>query len=279
MKSSAKTAQTGVRYLEIDQNRAGQRLDNFLLRQLKGVPKSRVYRLLRRGEVRVNRGRAGPDYRVQEGDSVRLPPVRTAAPTTAVTADYGWLSARILHEDEHLLVIDKPAGFAVHGGSEVAVGVIEAFRTLRPDANFLELVHRLDRGTSGCLLLAKSRPALLALHRMWRDGGVHKHYLALIKGRWRGGARMVNVPLARDRPRGAERLVGVTTEGKNAESRFTPKRTHGPATLVDIELLTGRTHQARVHAAHLGHPIAGDDKYGDYAFNRSLRPLGLPRWA
>lgn len=278
MKSGVKTAQTRVRYLEIDQNRAGQRLDNFLLRQLKGVPKSRVYRLLRRGEVRVNRGRAGPEYRLQAGDSVRLPPVRQASsPTTAGTEDYRWLIPRILYEDEHVLALDKPAGLAVHGGSGVAVGVIEALRALRPESSSLELVHRLDRGTSGCLLLAKSRPALLGLHRMLREGRVRKRYLALVKGRWQGGTRGVNAALARNRRHGVERVVGVTPEGKDAESRFTPKGVHGPATLVEIELVTGRTHQARVHAAHLGHPIAGDDKYGDYAFNRSLRPHGLRR--
>jgi len=278
MKNGGKTTQTGVRYLEIDQNRAGQRLDNFLLRQLKGVPKSRVYRLLRRGEVRVNRGRAGPDYRLQLGDSVRLPPVRAAsAARRSDTGDYSWLIPRILYEDDYLLAVDKPAGFAVHGGSGVAAGVIEALRTLRPDANFLELVHRLDRGTSGCLLLAKSRPALLGLHRMLREGSIDKRYLALVQGRWRGGSRTVNAALARTRHQGAERLVDVTETGKEAESRFAPKGTYGPATLVEIELLTGRTHQARAHAAHLGHPIAGDDKYGDYGFNRSLRPLGLRR--
>lgn len=279
MKNGVKPVQTGVRYLEIDQHRAGQRLDNFLLGQLKGVPRSRVYRLLRRGEVRVNRGRAGPDYRLQEGDSVRLPPVRQAPSErgAAAGADYSWLLARILHEDDHLLAVDKAAGFAVHGGSGVAVGVIEALRQLRPELPYLELVHRLDRDTSGCLLLAKSRPALLALHRMLREGRVQKRYLALIKGRWRGGGHTVTAALARDRRHGIERRVGVTAQGKEAQSRFTPKGIHGVATLVEIELHTGRTHQARVHAAHLGHPIAGDDKYGDYAFNRSLRPLGLRR--
>lgn len=273
------SAPAGVRYVEIDENRAGQRLDNFLIGQLKGVPKSRVYRLLRRGEVRVNRGRVGPDYRLQEGDSVRLPPVREPPPRELVasSSDYEWLSDRILYEDDALIAVDKPAGFAVHGGSGVTFGVIEAFRLLRPAAPFLELVHRLDRSTSGCLLLAKSRPTLLALHAMLQAGDIDKRYLALIKGRWRGGAAELSAPLARDRRRGAERLVGVSDDGKDAETRFIPKSTYGSTTLVEIHLLTGRTHQARVHAAHLGHPIAGDDKYGDRELNRKLRPLGLRR--
>ena len=279
--SQAKAQQSsgGVRYVEIDENRAGQRLDNFLISQLKGVPKSRLYRLLRRGEVRVNRGRVGPDYRLQEGDSVRLPPVREAPPRelAAKPEEFEWLTDRILYEDDALLAIDKPAGFAVHGGSGVGVGVIEAMRLLRPAAPFLELVHRLDRSTSGCLLLAKSRPTLLALHQMLQAGEIDKRYLALIKGRWRGGAAELSAPLARDRRRGQERLVGVSEGGKEAETRFVPKGNYGSATLVEIHLLTGRTHQARVHAAHLGHPIAGDDKYGDREFNRKLRPLGLRR--
>ena len=279
--SQAKAQQSsgGVRYVEIDENRAGQRLDNFLIGQLKGVPKSRLYRLLRRGEVRVNRGRVGPDYRLQEGDSVRLPPVREAPPRELVARpeEFEWLADRILYEDDALLAIDKPAGFAVHGGSGVGVGVIEAMRLVRPAAPFIELVHRLDRATSGCLLLAKSRPVLLALHQLLQAGDIDKRYLALVKGRWRGGPAELSAPLARDRYRGQERLVGVSEEGKEAETRFVPKGTYGPATLVEIHLLTGRTHQARVHATHLGHPIAGDDKYGDREFNRKLRPLGLRR--
>jgi len=279
--SQAKAQQSsgGVRYVEIDENRAGQRLDNFLISQLKGVPKSRLYRLLRRGEVRVNRGRVGPEYRLQEGDSVRLPPVREAPPRelAAKPEEFEWLADRILYEDDALLAVDKPAGFAVHGGSGVGVGVIEAMRLMRPAAPFIELVHRLDRSTSGCLLLAKSRPTLLALHQMLQAGDIDKRYVALIKGRWRGGAAELSAPLARDRRRGQERLVGVSEDGKEAETRFVPKGNYGSATLVEIHLLTGRTHQARVHAAHLGHPIAGDDKYGDREFNRKLRPLGLRR--
>lgn len=266
------SAPPSVRHEEVDESRAGQRLDNYLIRTLKGVPKSRIYRLLRKGEVRVNRGRVGPDYRLQAGDLVRLPPVRlAAAPKTAEGRDFSWLEERVLHEDEHLLAVDKPAGLAAHGGSGVSVGLIEALRAQRPYASMLELVHRLDRDTSGCLLVAKSRPALVGLHRMLRAGEVHKRYLALVQGRWRGGARRIGAALER----GAR--VRVAEEGKEAESVFHPRRACGDATLVEIELLTGRTHQARVHAAHAGHPIAGDAKYGDFAFNRALRDLGLRR--
>lgn len=267
----------GVRYVDIDEHRAGQRLDNFLLGQLKGVPKSHVYRLLRRGEVRVNRGRAGPEYRLQPGDSVRLPPVRMTPPTTvAPDRDYRWLAERILYEDDAFLALDKPAGIAVHAGSGVSTGVIEALRAVRPQEPFLELVHRLDRSTSGCLLLAKTRPALLAFHDMLKRGGIDKRYLALVKGPWRGGPTEVEAPLTHHR-RSGERVVGVAEDGKLAETRFVPKGTYGPVTLVEIHLLTGRMHQARVHAAHVGHPIAGDDKYGDRKLNRRLRPLGLRR--
>lgn len=278
MKKAGPTDRGGVRYVEIGESRAGQRLDNFLIGQLKGVPKSRVYRLLRRGEVRVNRGRAGPDYRLQAGDQVRIPPVRQGEPPKPADArGYEWLRERFLYEDDDLLVLDKPAGLPVHGGSGVAVGVIEALRLLRPDDPMLELAHRLDRGTSGCLLIAKRRAALLKLHAMLRDGAIEKRYLALVRGRWRGGARHVSAPLDRDRPGGGERRVGVAEAGKAAESRFQPQGFFGPATLMDIRLYTGRMHQARVHAAFSGHPIAGDDKYGERDFNRELRQVGLRR--
>lgn len=277
MRKTTEAGSPEVRYVEVDASREGQRLDNFLLGQLKGVPKSHVYRLLRRGEVRVNGGRVKPEYRLEAGDRVRIPPVRQAPRVQPGGEGFEWLLERVLYEDDDVLVLDKPAGLPVHGGSGVAVGVIEALRALRPEGQMLELVHRLDRDTSGCLLLAKRRAALLALHRALRDGHMEKRYLALLHGRWRGGARRIDVPLARDIERGGERLVGVSEEGKAAESRFTPKGFYGPATLVEIALVTGRTHQARVHAAHTGHPIAGDDKYGVRDFNRELRSLGLKR--
>lgn len=279
MSAPAKSKASAVRYLEIDDTRAGQRLDNFLLATLKGVPKSHVYRLLRKGEVRINKGRAKPDYRLQAGDVVRLPPVRTSAGPAGErpAAAPRWLDESILYEDEHLLVLNKPAGLAVHAGSGVQSGVIEALRAARPQAPMLELAHRLDRGTSGCLLIAKSRAALTALHRMLREGEVHKHYLALVKGAWKGGARQITEALERTASRVRTSPDDEEGEGKAAASWFRPVKAYGPGTLMEIELLTGRTHQARVHAAHVGHPIAGDDKYGDWDFNRAMRPAGLKR--
>jgi 23S rRNA pseudouridine955/2504/2580 synthase len=281
MEKVVKPPSSNVRYLEIDETRAGQRLDNFLIATLKGVPKSHIYRILRKGEVRINRGRARPEYRLEEGDVVRIPPLRQSSardidPQQAA-AGFAWLLPRILHEDDDLMIVNKPSGLAVHGGSGVGVGLIEALRGLRPDAPFLELAHRLDRDTSGCLLLAKSRPAMLALHRMLRDGEMEKTYVALVAGAWRGGAREVVAALEKNRPRSGERKVEVTEDGKQAASLFTPHQRFGFATLMEIRLLTGRTHQARVHAAHVGHPIAGDEKYGDREFNRRLQRLGLKR--
>lgn len=274
----------GVQHVTVDAGHAGQRLDNFLLSQLKGVPRTHVYRLLRKGEVRVNKGRAKPDYRLEAGDVVRLPPVRrpesTGQPLAAkavASGGFDWLHDRVLYEDEHLLVLDKPAGIAVHGGSGVSVGLIEALRQLRPHTPFLELVHRLDRDTSGCLLIAKSRAVLLQLHAMLRDGGVDKRYLALVQGAWRGGGRKVEASLEKSRNRAGERRVEADDAGKASASHFRPQEKFSAATLVEIQLLTGRMHQARVHAVHIGHPVAGDDKYGDPDFNRSMKRRGLNR--
>ena len=279
MKDSVKPGRTDVRHLTIDADRAGQRLDNFLIGQLKGLPRSRIYRILRTGEVRVNGGRTQPSRRLEAGDVVRVPPLREGHErlTEVSTDKFAWLAERIIYEDEDLLAIDKPAGFAVHAGSGVALGLIEVMRGLRPAAPMLELAHRLDRATSGCLLLVKRRPALLALHAQLRAGGIEKRYLALIQGVWRGRARLVEFALERNRPRTGDSMVEVTETGRHAVSRFTPRQRFAHATLMEIELLTGRTHQARVHAAHIGHPIAGDDKYGDRDFNRALRAFGLKR--
>ncbi len=269
-----------VRLLTVGESSEGQRLDNFLLRELKGVPQSRIYRMVRKGEVRLNKGRCKPDTRVHQGDVVRVPPVRTAAPNADREAgdDYSWLEPRILYEDEDLLAVDKPSGLAVHGGSGIHVGLIEAMRRLRPDVPMLELVHRLDRDTSGCLLLAKRRSALRQLHADLREGRVRKRYLALVRGQWKGKARRVAVSLEKNRLQGGERMVSVVEEGKESVSRFVPQRNFSAGVaLLAIELLTGRTHQARVHAAHLAHPIAGDDKYGDREFNRAMRGYGLQR--
>lgn len=267
--------------LEIDEDRAGQRIDNFLLTHLKGVPKSRIYRILRKGEVRVNKGRIKASYRLQEGDSVRIPPVRVAEPGAPVDPGLGVLEAidqGILYEDKTILVLNKPSGIAVHGGSGISYGVIEALRVLRPDAHYLELVHRLDRDTSGCLLIAKKRSTLRYLHEMLREGkGIDKHYLALVGGPWQGGTKTVDQPLQKNVMQSGERIVRVHPDGKHALSIFTPIERYKSATLVNVDIRTGRTHQIRVHAAHAGHHIAGDTKYGDESFNKQMREKGLKR--
>jgi 23S rRNA pseudouridine955/2504/2580 synthase len=269
-----------VQFVEVDADRAGQRIDNFLLACLKGVPKSRIYRMLRKGEVRVNKGRVKATYRLTAGDSVRIPPVRVGeAAETPPPSDkvLRLIEDSILREEKGFLVLNKPSGIAVHGGSGLSYGVIEALRALRPTAPYLELVHRLDRETSGCLIIAKRRSVLRELHRQLREGGMEKRYLALVKGVWRGGERRVTAPLAKNILRSGERMVTVSPEGKAALSLFRPVTTFQAASLVEVSLETGRTHQIRVHAASIGHPIAGDDKYGDEAFNRHMREQGLKR--
>lgn len=270
-----------VRHVTVSADQAGQRLDNFLLRELKGLPRSRVYRLVRKGEVRVNLGRVNAGYRLQSGDAVRIPPVRQAARVdSAPTAHIE--TGEIVYEDAHLLVVDKPAGIPVHGGSGVGAGVIEALRARRPELPFLELVHRLDRDTSGCLMLAKSRAALTALHASLRresDQRVAKRYSALVKGKFDRNPVTVDTDLRKNRIQGGERMVVVATGGDRAESMFRLVRAGDQCSLVEIELVTGRTHQARVHAAHLGHPIAGDRKYGDREFNKRMRRAGVRRLA
>ena len=274
-----------VREVAIDEGSAGQRLDNFLVRTLKGVPKSHLYRIVRSGQVRVNGKRAGPDARLALGDRVRLPPVRTGdvpapAARSALAARAGDKLA-VLHEDDDLIAIDKPAGVAVHGGSGVAHGVIEQLRASRPQARFLELVHRLDRDTSGVLLVAKKRAALVALHDAWREGAVDKRYVVLVRGRWRDAKRVVRLPVHRYVTREGERRVRVEADGQHAQTTFRRLATwpaHAPPlALLEAELHTGRTHQIRVHLTHLGFPLAGDDKYGDFAWNRALAKAGLKR--
>ncbi|MDT8383155.1 MAG: 23S rRNA pseudouridine(955/2504/2580) synthase RluC [Gammaproteobacteria bacterium] len=284
------TPESGLKacFIDIDEDRAGQRIDNFLLASLKGVPKSRIYRILRKGEVRVNKGRIKASYRLQEGDTVRIPPIRQAeaeAPVAPGTRVLERIEASILAEEKGFLVLNKPSGIAVHGGSGLNYGIIEALRALRPDAPYLELVHRLDRETSGCLLIATRRSVLRELHRLLREKsqgksqavGMDKRYLALLKGRWQGGERKVNKPLLKNTLRSGERVVTVDPEGKEAVSLFRPVTRYADATLVEVSLLTGRTHQIRVHAAAIGHPIAGDEKYGDEAFNRQMKAIGLRR--
>ncbi len=270
-----------VRFVEISPERAGQRIDNFLVTTLKGVPKSRVYRMLRKGEVRVNKGRVKPTYRLVAGDSVRIPPVRVAeagdkvAPGERVMQR---IESAILREEKGFLILSKPSGIAVHGGSGLNYGVIEALRASRPQAPYLELVHRLDRDTSGCLLIAKRRSVLRELHRLLREGSIDKRYLALLKGPWRGGERRVTAALRKNTLRSGERMVVVDpVEGKQALSLFRPVTRYRDATLAEVVLKTGRTHQIRVHAASIGQPIAGDEKYGDAAFSATLRRQGLKR--
>ena len=279
MSLDANPSPTQVRLVTVASDEAGQRIDNFLARHLKGVPPSHVYRILRRGEVRVNSGRIRPQYKVKAGDKVRIPPVHVLPHAASTTAGKRLLAIEnhILHENSHLLVVDKPAGMAVHGGSGVSHGIIEALRAVRPDAPFLELAHRLDRGTSGCLLIAKRRSALRELHEQLRAGTMNKRYLALAMGPWRGSARTVRAALRKNQLQGGERIVRVDASGKEALTRFQPLSHHGPGILVEVELRTGRTHQIRVHAAHIGHPLAGDDKYGDADFNRLMKQFGLRR--
>lgn len=269
-----------VQYRQIDADHAGQRLDNYLISSCKGVPKSHIYRLVRQGQVRINRGRRRVDYRLRLGDVVRIPPLRVAAPSpvpVAAGAQPFPIERCIVHEDDDLLVMDKPAGLAVHGGSGLSLGLIEALRAQRPHARFLELVHRLDRDTSGLLLVAKRRAALLALHGALRTGQVKKRYIALVRNHWPVHTQQVKAPLHKFQLRSGERMVEVSGTGKEATTRFVIKRRFSDSTLVDIELLTGRTHQARVHAAYAGHPIAGDAKYGEREFNRLMRQRGLTR--
>lgn len=268
-----------VTFLEVGDESDGQRIDNFLLKRLKGVPKSHIYRILRSGEVRVNKGRSSAERRLELGDVVRIPPVRVA--DKQATAPVPAREFVIVHEDEGLLAIDKPAGVAVHGGSGVNFGVIEQLRQARPEARFLELAHRLDRETSGLLLIGKKRALLTRLHDFFRDGGIDKRYLALVKGRWRDPLRHVRLPLLKYLMADGERRVRVSDEGKEAHSIMRLKQRwqspFGPLSLLEVELRTGRTHQIRVHLAHLGFPILGDEKYGDFALNRDLQKNGLKR--
>lgn len=268
-----------VTFLEVGEDGAGQRIDNFLMKRLKGVPKSHVYRILRSGEVRVNKGRASADRRLASGDQVRVPPVRVAEKSDDRPVPGREFS--LVFEDEAMLVIDKPSGVAVHGGSGVSFGVIEQLRQARPAARFLELAHRLDRETSGLLLIGKKRSALTRLHDQFRDGVIEKRYLALVKGRWRDQLRNVKLPLLKYLTEEGERRVRVSPEGKEAHSIMRLqghwKTPWGDFSLLEVELRTGRTHQIRVHLAHLGFPIAGDEKYGDFAFNRDLQKHGLKR--
>jgi 23S rRNA pseudouridine955/2504/2580 synthase len=269
----------GVETVEVPEDRDGQRIDNFLTSRLKGVPKSLVYRLLRTGQVRINGKRAKPDVRVAAGDRVRIPPVRVAEradPGAPPAGQSARVEAAILSEDRDFLVIDKPSGVASHGGSGVSFGAIELLRAARP-RDTLELAHRLDRDTSGVLVLAKKRSALTALQTEIREGRVEKRYLALLEGRLPKQKLTVDVALRKSVLQGGERMVRVDEDGKPSRSRFSEVERFDGATLAEVAIETGRTHQIRVHSAHIEHPIAGDEKYGDKAFNRAMRDKGLKR--
>jgi len=275
---SSKTA-PGARIIEVAADDAGQRLDNFLLARLKGAPRSLVYRIVRGGEVRVNSGRSRPDRRLEAGDRVRVPPVRLAEREPAVPSRglCEELAGRILFENEGVVVIDKPSGLAVHGGSGLSLGLIEALRAMRPDCKSLELVHRLDRDTSGCVMVAKKRSVLRHLHEGLREGRIHKRYVALVRGRWPASRTRVTAALEKNTLSSGERMVRADDAGKRAETLFRVLHSYAEATLVEASPLTGRTHQIRVHAQVSGHPIAGDDKYGDREFDKRMRTHGLRR--
>ncbi len=277
----ASPTRTAVQHFEVSEDEAGQRLDNYVQKRLGGIPRSRVYRVIRKGEVRVNGKRADPETRLSVNDRIRIPPVRPAPalePGKPSAALLERIRAAIVYEDARILVLDKPSGVAVHGGSGVSCGVIETLRALRPQESSLELVHRLDRDTSGCLIVARKGAVLRDLHALLREDGFEKRYLALLKGKWDLGEKRIDAPLRTDTRVGGERTVRVAAGGKASVSTFRPVEFFGrTATLVEVTLETGRTHQIRVHAAHAGHPVAGDDKYGDAAFNDTLRALGLTR--
>ena len=276
-------SKVAVNWLTVGEDGEGQRIDNFLQKVLKGVPKSHIYRILRSGEVRVNRRKVGPQARLAIGDALRIPPIRAAAPARGKAGvSFGPVTIPpVLFEDDALIALDKPSGLAVHGGSGISFGVIERLRRARPDAKFLELVHRLDRDTSGVLLIAKKRSALTGLHAQLRSGQVDKRYAVLVRGKWREATRRVALALETYVTREGERRTRVDSGGRAACTIFHRvkdwPRAKPPVALLDAELKTGRTHQIRVHLTHLGHPLAGDDKYGDFAWNKMLAKHGLKR--
>lgn len=280
----AEKRSNAVKLVQISPDQAGQRLDNFLLTRLKGVPKSHIYRLLRSGQVRVNSGRKKPNYRLQPGDNLRIPPVTIARNEKKPVPDsvLALVEAARLFENKDILVLNKPPGIAVHGGSALEFGLIEALRQLHP-GQYIELVHRLDRQTSGCLVLAKNRTTLSKLHQALRNEGnargkhaVTKSYIALVAGLWQSGERTIEFPLRKVR-RSGEHRVEISEHGAHAVSHFKLVQAYRDTSLMRVDIDTGRTHQIRVHAAAAGHPIAGDDKYGDAACNQTMKKLGLKR--
>ncbi len=270
-----------VRIVSVDEERSGQRIDNFLISQFRGVPRSCVYRILRKGEVRVNKKRVHPDYKLQTGDLVRIPPVKVEdKPVIAPSANLTLvtdLCSRIVYETPEMLIINKPAGIAVHGGSGIDYGVIEALRSGRPELRFLELVHRLDRDTSGCLMIAKKRSALRNLHEQLRLKTVQKNYWALVRGKWSAKVKAIDQPLLKNILKSGERMVSVSREGKPSRTLYSILREYDCCTLVEASPQTGRTHQIRVHSTFASHPIALDEKYGDREFDAVMRSRGLNR--
>ena len=269
-----------VRFVDIDAQNAGQRIDNFLLNQLKGIPKGHIYKIIRKGEVRVNKGRIKQTYKLQSGDTVRIPPVKLAEKKPLPAPGRSLLSLieqSIIFEDASLLAINKPSGVAVHGGSGVSYGIIEAIRALKPQEKFLELIHRLDKDTSGCLLIAKKRSALLGVQDLLRKRQTDKRYLALLCGQPTFRQEKVTAPLLREQQKSGERFVRVDPQGKESTSFFTLLESFADTALVEVKIITGRTHQIRVHAKYLGHNVAGDSKYGNYACNQRLKDRGLKR--
>ena len=270
----------GVHHLNVDEDSVGQRLDNYLMRELKGVPKTRLYRAMRKGEIRVNKGRVKADYRLVAGDLVRIPPLHRPSPRAPAPVPRYWaeqIAQRIIYEDDRLLVINKPSGLAVHGGSGLNFGLIESLRQLRPDDRYLELVHRLDRDTSGVIMIARKPAILRELHRQLREDKIDKRYLALVAGSWPKSLRVVDAPLEKNVLQSGERMVRVAKEGKRSITEFSIKERLPGVTLIEAKPITGRTHQIRVHARHAGFPLLGDDKYSNERTEVVCRALGLQR--
>ncbi len=270
---------TTVKFVEIDEDMSGQRIDNFLRNQLKNIPKSMIYRILRKGEVRVNKKRIKAEYKLQPGDTVRIPPVKRTSepdsqPVSTKLNKVAGLEQHIIFEDEHLLILNKPSGIAVHGGSGLKFGAIEALRALRPEARFLELVHRIDRDTSGILLVAKKRSALRQLQAQFREKTVQKYYVALVRGQWKNSCKVVNASLLKNE---VNSIVRVNPKGKLSETRFKVLEKFEHATLIQASPITGRTHQIRVHTQYAGHPIGWDERYGDPIFDAYMSKVGLNR--
>lgn len=269
-----------IQYFTVTNDASGQRLDNFLVSRLKGLPKSRLYRIIRKGELRINKKRVKPDYRLQEGDIIRIPPLRLPAPIekkilNAKLAEL--LEKSIIFEDKYFIVLNKPSGMAVHGGSGIHLGIIEAIRLLRPQLKFLELVHRLDRDTSGCLLIAKKSSILKELHELLRSGQIKKTYIALVAGHWPKSLHKIDAPLYKNQLQSGERIVLVQKEGKISLTEFSVQQYYTESTLIAAMPITGRTHQIRVHTQFAQHPIIGDEKYGEKEMNKKMRQLGCKR--